>query len=89
MGGHLGRDDPIPPLGDQRVQLLTRHLLDKAGAVASRSELAVKGWPDGTPSRNALDVRILRLRRRIEPYGLMIRTVRHRGYLLDPTGTTA
>ncbi len=68
---------------------LTRHLLDKAGAVASRAELAVKGWPDGTPSRNALDVRILRLRRRIEPYGLMIRTVRHRGYLLDPTGTTA
>ena len=63
---------------------LTNHLLSKVGTVASRDELAEQGWPDGTPSRNALDVRILRLRRRIEPYGLMIRTVRHRGYMLYP-----
>jgi DNA-binding response OmpR family regulator len=35
------------------------------------------------PSRNALDVRILRLRRRVADLGLAVRTVRHRGYLLE------
>jgi DNA-binding response OmpR family regulator len=35
------------------------------------------------PTRNALDVHVLRLRRRIAPLGLEIRTVRARGYLLQ------
>ena len=42
------------------------------------------GWPGGTPGRNALDVHVLRLRRRLEPVRLAIRTVRSRGYLLEP-----
>ena len=46
------------------------------------------GWPRGAPGRNALDVHMLRLRRRIAPVGLAIKTVRSRGYLLEaaPTG---
>ena len=35
------------------------------------------------PTRNALDVHVLRLRRRIAPLGLEIRTVRSRGYLMQ------
>ena len=35
------------------------------------------------PGRNALDVHVLRLRRRLEPLGLAIRTVRSRGYALE------
>jgi DNA-binding winged helix-turn-helix (wHTH) protein len=58
-------------------------LLDRSGAVVSRETLARAGWPDGAPGRNALDVHVLRLRRRVDPLGLVIRTVRSRGYLLE------
>jgi DNA-binding response OmpR family regulator len=59
-------------------------LLERVGAVVSREALARAGWPDGAPGRNALDVHVLRLRRRLAPVGLVIRTVRSRGYLLEP-----
>jgi DNA-binding response OmpR family regulator len=49
----------------------------------SREALAKAGWPDGAPGRNALDVHVLRLRRRLALVGLAIRTVRSRGYLLE------
>jgi DNA-binding response OmpR family regulator len=62
---------------------LTRALLDRFGAVVSRDSLARSGWPEGAPGRNALDVHVLRLRRRLESVGLAIRTVRSRGYLLE------
>lgn len=63
---------------------LTTALLDRFGAVVSREALARAGWPDGSPGRNALDVHVLRLRRRLAPVSLVIRTVRSRGYLLEP-----
>jgi DNA-binding response OmpR family regulator len=37
------------------------------------------------PGRNALDVHVLHLRRRVAPLGLQIVTVRARGYLLETT----
>ena len=58
-------------------------LLERSGAVVSREALARAGWPDGAPGRNALDVHVLRLRRRVDPLSLVIRTVRSRGYLLE------
>ncbi|MEJ7719654.1 MAG: helix-turn-helix domain-containing protein [Ilumatobacteraceae bacterium] len=45
--------------------------------------LTAEAWPKDVPNRNALDVHVLRLRRRITPTGLAIRTVRGRGYLLE------
>jgi DNA-binding response OmpR family regulator len=62
---------------------LTTALLDRFGMVVSREMLANSGWPDGAPGRNALDVHVLRLRRRLAPLGLVIKTVRSRGYLLE------
>lgn len=62
---------------------LTRVMLDRIGAVVSRESLARAGWPEGAPGRNALDVHVLRLRRRLAGVGLVIRTVRSRGYLLE------
>lgn len=62
---------------------LTAALLDRYGAVVSRDNLAQAGWPDGAPGRNALDVHMLRLRRRLSTVALAIRTVRSRGYLLE------
>jgi DNA-binding response OmpR family regulator len=64
-------------------QSIARALLDRFGAVVTRDALADRAWPNGVPTRNALDVHVLRLRRRIAPLGLEIRTVRSRGYLLQ------
>jgi DNA-binding response OmpR family regulator len=72
----------LPPVESR----LTRALLQRYGGVVSRDALARAGWPDGAPGRNALDVHVLRLRRRLAPIGLVIRTVRSRGYLLEGPG---
>jgi hypothetical protein len=69
----------LPPV-DHR---LAAALVDRFGAVVSREALARAGWPEGSPARNALDVHVLRLRRRLDPLGLAIRTVRSRGYALE------
>jgi DNA-binding response OmpR family regulator len=70
----------LPPIEAR----LAAALVDRGGRVVSRSALAAAGWPDGAPARNALDVHILRLRRRLITVGLAVRTVRSRGYLLEP-----
>jgi DNA-binding winged helix-turn-helix (wHTH) protein len=62
-------------------------LVTRFGAVVSREHLAKAGWPEGAPGRNALDVHMLRLRRRIGALGLAIKTVRSRGYLLESAVT--
>ncbi|MEO6318439.1 MAG: helix-turn-helix domain-containing protein [Acidimicrobiales bacterium] len=82
-------DDGVLRLADDWVSLppvearLTAALLDRYGAVVSREALGRAGWPTGAPGRNALDVHMLRLRRRLSPLALAIRTVRSRGYLLE------
>ncbi|MEJ7845891.1 MAG: helix-turn-helix domain-containing protein [Acidimicrobiales bacterium] len=86
-------DDGVLRLGDGWVPLppvearLTGALVERYGAVVSRDALARAGWPEGAPGRNALDVHVLRLRRRVSPLGLAIRTVRSRGYLLEWSGS--
>jgi DNA-binding response OmpR family regulator len=69
----------LPPLEAR----LAEALLERLGAVTSRELLIRAGWPAGAPGRNALDVHVLRLRRRLTPVGLAIRTVRSRGYLME------
>lgn len=92
-----GRATPLPDLDEDGVlrvgplwvslppveARLMAALLDRYGAVVSRDALARSGWPSGAPGRNALDVHMLRLRRRLDPLDLAIRTVRSRGYLLE------
>ena len=81
--------DGVLRSGDDWVSLppvearLMAALLDRFGAVVSRDQLARAGWPAGAPGRNALDVHMLRVRRRIAPLSLVIKTVRSRGYLLE------
>lgn len=72
---------PLPPVEARLTSVLVRRF----GAVVSRDDLVAAGWPGATPGRNALDVHVLRLRRRLEPIHLAIRTVRSRGYLLEPS----
>jgi DNA-binding response OmpR family regulator len=71
---------PLPPIEAK----LAACLLQRLGAVVARDELIRQAWPgDELVKRNLLDVRILRLRRRVEPVGLTIRTVRSRGYVME------
>jgi len=74
-----GRWTSLPPVEAR----LTGALVERIGAVVSRDALARAGWPGGAPGRNALDVHVLRMRRRVASLGLVIRTVRSRGYVLE------
>lgn len=82
-------EDGVLRLGERWASLppvearLVAALLERYGAVVSRDALGRAGWPGGAPGRNALDVHVLRLRRRLSPLALAIRTVRSRGYLLE------
>jgi DNA-binding response OmpR family regulator len=84
-------DDGLLRYRDQWVSLspvereLAGALVERFGAVVGRDLMARRAWPTGAPTRNALDVHILRLRRRIAAVGLEVRTVRSRGYLLQTT----
>ena len=82
-GGGLSLDGErwvsLPPIEAN----LARVLVARFGAVVGREELMSAGWPEGEPARNLLDVRMLRLRRRLLPLDLVIRTIRSRGYLLE------
>ncbi len=71
----------LPPLEARLAAVLVASFK----GVVRRDDLTVAGWPGESPGRNALDVHILRLRRRVEPLGLSIRTIRSRGYLLEPS----
>ena len=75
---------PLPPVEAR----LTGALVHRFGAVVSRDDLSAAGWPGGAPGRNALDVHVLRLRRRLQPVRLAIRTIRSRGYLLEPSAAS-
>ena len=79
---HAGGWVSLPPVEAR----LMSSLISSFGAVVRRDLLAQAGWPEGAPGRNALDVHVLRLRRRIAPLGLVIKTVRSRGYLLESGG---
>lgn len=68
----------LPPIEAR----LMATLLERFNKVVSRDVLLGRGWPEQRPRRNVLDVHVLRLRRRLEPMGLTIRTVRKRGYVL-------
>lgn len=83
-GGMLhfgGRSSRLTPLQSR----LVGPLAERSGTVVSRSELIEAGWGFDSPgaSQNALEVNMARLRRRIGPLGLHIRTIRSRGYLLE------
>ncbi|HEY8158680.1 MAG TPA: response regulator transcription factor [Methylobacter sp.] len=59
-------------------------LLIQAGKVVSKDRIAQRLAADGDAlTDNAVEIYVHRLRKRIEPYGAVIRTVRGLGYLLE------
>ncbi|MBM3343453.1 MAG: response regulator transcription factor [Betaproteobacteria bacterium] len=75
---------------DQALDLSARELgvlevlMTRSGRVVSKDQLAEKlyGWGDEVGA-NAIEVCVHRLRKKIEPFGVVIRTVRGLGYLMD------
>ena len=76
--------------GDQRVELSGREfgvlelLARRAGRVVSKEQMleSLTGWDEDVGPTD-IEVYIHRLRRKLEPCGLEIRTIRGLGYLLD------
>jgi DNA-binding response OmpR family regulator len=84
--GHCARH------GAERLDLSSREygvlemLARRAGRVVSKEQLleAITGW-DESVGLNAIEVYVHRLRRKLEPVGVTIRTLRGLGYLLEKT----
>ncbi len=59
-------------------------LMQRAGRVVNKDQFmeSMYGWDDEV-THNAIEVNIHRLRKKLEPAGVMVRTVRGLGYLLD------
>jgi two-component system response regulator TctD len=68
-----------------RECIVLQYLMLKTGCIVARDQLAalVPGWNAGR-SDNALELLISRLRAKIEPAGVRLRTIRGLGYLLEP-----
>jgi DNA-binding winged helix-turn-helix (wHTH) protein len=81
-----GRFINVSPTETELMECLIRQF----GAMVSREEL-YECLPEraGESTRNALDLHIMRLRRRIRPLGLAIQTLRGRGYLLQTAADAA
>ena len=76
-------DDETPELSARDISVLEIQLL-RAGRVVSMEHLADRlyGWGE-VVGDNAVEVGIHRLRKKLEPVGITIRTIRGLGYLLD------
>ncbi len=77
-------------VGEQALEVSAREwsvlefLLGRVGKVVSKEQIlqSIAGW-DESLSENAIEVYVSRLRAKLEPAGLRIRTVRGFGYLLE------
>ena len=75
---------------DEQVELSARELavlevlLARGGSIVSKEQLIehMYGW-DEEVSHNAMEVNVHRLRKKLEPAGVNIRTIRGLGYLLE------
>ena len=74
---------PIALTGRECIVL--QYMMLKTERIVAREQLAalVPGWHAGT-SDNALELLMSRLRAKVEPGGVRLRTVRGLGYLLEP-----
>jgi two-component system OmpR family response regulator len=65
-------------------------LLLREGRVVTKQQIVdhLYGWED-TATSNAVEVFVYRLRKKLEPSGVDIRTVRGMGYLIEKAGAAA
>ena len=69
----------------QREHTILEYLFSNIGAIVGKDKIAsaVASW-DEHISANAIEVHISRLRAKLDPAGIRIRTVRGLGYLVEP-----
>lgn len=67
-------------------EAIMRSLLDRLGEAVGRQQLAATIWPDSAPDSHAIDVHIHKLRPRLQDLGLVIHTLRGRGFMLESSG---
>jgi two-component system, OmpR family, response regulator len=67
-----------------REWAVLEYLLERAGKVVAKEQIVqgIAGWDDSL-SENAVEVYVSRVRAKIEPAGVRVRTVRGFGYLLE------
>jgi len=77
-------DDRPLDLSAREISVLET-LLTRAGRVVSKEQLAeqLHGWGEEVGA-NAIEVYVHRLRKKLEPADVVIRTIRGLGYLVDP-----
>lgn len=78
--------DDVPLVLSAREVEMLEILLSHAGRVAAKEAIAdrLTGWDEGV-GENAVEVYIHRLRKKLEPAGIFIRTVRGLGYVIEPS----
>ncbi|MGF0168088.1 helix-turn-helix domain-containing protein [Streptomyces albidoflavus] len=82
---HMGTGAVAVSPGEAQVLYL---LIQRFGRTTAREELRARLSEGGKEaSRNALDLHIKRIRRRVRPLGLSIRTAWGRGYVLERDST--
>ena len=83
-GARRATIDEQPIRLSARECIVLQYLMIKTGQIVARDQLTalVPGW-DAATSDNALELLISRLRAKIEPGGVRLRTVRGLGYLLE------
>lgn len=74
-------DGSLTPLAPREFAILEMLLLNR-GRVVSKAKLAALGCGEAEIGSAALDVFVHRLRRKLEPAGLSIKTIRGIGYLV-------
>lgn len=86
VGRRLYRDNQPVDLSVRELAVMELLLL-REGRVVSKEQLVdhLYGWGDEGVGSNAIEVYIHRLRKKLEPAGVNIRTVRGMGYLLEKT----
>jgi DNA-binding winged helix-turn-helix (wHTH) protein len=62
---------------------IVRSLLSHFGSAVARKELTAAAWPEGGRDPHTIDIHIHRLRPRLRSLGLVIHTLRGRGFLLE------
>jgi hypothetical protein len=67
---------------------LASALVERFGYLVTDEDLSARAWGDTPPRPNALRVHLTRLRRRVEPIGLEILTIRSHGHVMQEAGTT-
>ncbi len=71
---------PLSPIEYAMATLL----VERFGQLVSDMDLGARAWTGSPPGGAALRVHLTRLRRRIAPVGLEIRTVRSQGHVMQP-----